>query len=127
MRAGWGRDGVAVLVGLAASLLAVPAFAGKGDADLQRKVEARLAKAGFDQKADIQVEVESGVVRLSGITLRYVDLREADRLARKEANRVVNLLRVVPEQPRPDKDIRADAEKTVLRWERYGPFDAVAV
>ena len=127
MRAGWGRGGVAVLVGLAASLLGAPAFAGKGDADLQRKVEARLAKAGFDQKADIQVEVESGVVRLSGITLRYVDLREADRLARKEAKRVVNLLRVVPEQPRPDQDIRADAEKAVLRWERYGPFDAVAV
>jgi osmotically-inducible protein OsmY len=127
MQAGSGRGKEAVFVGMVALLLTAPAFAGKGDADLQRKVEARLAKAGFDQKADIQVEVESGVVRLSGITLRYVDLREADRLARKEAKRVVNLLRVVPEQPRPDKDIRADAEEAVLRWERYGPFDAVAV
>ena len=93
------RGRMAVLVAVVALLLAAPASADKGDAELQRKVEARLAKEGFDQKADIQVEVESGVVRLSGITLRYVDLREADRLARKDAKRVVNLLRVVPEQP----------------------------
>jgi osmotically-inducible protein OsmY len=127
MQAGSVRGRLAVLVAVVAQLLAGPASADRGDAELQRKVEARLAKEGFDQKADIQVEVESGVVRLSGITLRYVDLREADRLARKEAKRVVNLLRVVPEQPRTDKDIRTDAERAVLRWERYGPFDAVAI
>jgi osmotically-inducible protein OsmY len=114
-------------VGLLACLAAAPAFAGPGDAELQRKIEKRLAKAGFEQKADMKVEVESGVARLSGITLRYLDLREAERLARKDAKRVVNLLRVVPEQPRPDKEIRADAERAVLRWERYGPFDAVAI
>jgi len=65
-------------------------------------------------------------VRLTGVTVRYLDLREADRLARQEAKSVVNLLRVVPEAPRSDKEIRADAERAVLRWERYGPFDAVA-
>jgi osmotically-inducible protein OsmY len=73
------------------------------------------------------VEVESGVARLSGITLRYADLREAERLARKEVKSVVNLLRVVPEEPRSDKAIRTDAERAVLRWERYGPFDAVGI
>jgi osmotically-inducible protein OsmY len=117
---------VAALVGLAALSLAVPAFAAS-DAEVQRRVEKRLAKAGFDQRADIQVEVETGVVRLSGITVRYLDLREAERLARKEAKSVVNLLRVVPEAPRSDKEIRADAERAVLRWERYGPFDAVGI
>ena len=66
-------------------------------------------------------------MRLTGITVRYLDLREAERLARKEAKSVVNILRVVPEVPRSDKEIRADAEKAVLRWERYGPFDAVAI
>lgn len=125
MQAGIGRGTGAVLVGLAA-LFSAPAFAAS-DADIQRRIEARLAKAGFDQKADIRVEVESGVARLSGITLRYLDLREADRLARKDTERVVNLLRVVPEQPRSDKEIRADAERAVLRWERYGPFDAVSI
>ena len=124
MQAGRGR--MVVLAGLAASLLAAPAFASR-DSELQARIEKRLAKAGFAQRADVKVEVESGVARLSGITLRYLDLREAERIARKEAKSVVNLLRVVPETPRSDKEIRADAEKAVLRWERYGPFDAVAI
>ena len=126
MRARALRGVSAVLVGLAASLLAGSAVAGS-DADLQRKIEKRLARAGFAQRADIQVSVESGVARLSGIALRYLDLREAERLARKDAKSVVNLLRVVPEVPRSDKAIRTDAENAVLRWERYGPFDAVGI
>ncbi len=97
------------------------------DADLQRRIEARLAKAGLAQRTDIQVGVESGVARLSGITLSWADLREAERLARKDVKSVVNLLRVFPEEPRSDKEIRADAERAVLRWERYGPFDAVGI
>jgi osmotically-inducible protein OsmY len=127
MQAGRGRGRKAVLAGLFLSLLAAPALAGKSDGELQRKVQARLTKAGFDQKADIRVEVESGVARLSGITLRYLDLREAERLARKDSERVVNLLRVVPEEPRSDKAIRTDVESAVLRWERYGPLDAVSI
>jgi osmotically-inducible protein OsmY len=67
------------------------------------------------------------VARLTGITLTYPDLREADRLARRETKGVVNLLRVVPEDPRPDPAIRTDVETRVIRWERYGPFDAVGV
>jgi osmotically-inducible protein OsmY len=126
MHAGRARSRVAPLAGAIALLLAAPAFAAS-DADLQRKIERRLAKAGFEQRADIQVEVESGVARLSGITLRYLDLREAERLARKDVESVVNLLRVVPEEPRSDKAIRTDAQSAVLRWERYGPFDAVAI
>jgi len=126
MQAGRARGRVAPLAGVIALLCAAPAFAAS-DADLQRKIERRLAKAGFEQRADIQVEVESGVARLSGITLRYLDLREAERLARKDVESVVNLLRVVPEEPRSDKAIRTDAQSAVLRWERYGPFDAVAI
>jgi len=126
MQARNGRVRTAMLVGLAGSLLVGPAFAAS-DADLQRRIEKRLAKAGFDQRADIRVGVESGVARLSGITLRYLDLREAERLARKDTKRVVNLLSVVPEEPRTDKAIRTDAERAVLRWERYGPFDAVGI
>jgi osmotically-inducible protein OsmY len=123
------RDGrvlVTGLLGLAAALIAGPAFAAS-DADLQKRIEKRLAKAGFEQKADVAVDVESGVARLTGITLRWKDLREAERLARKEVKSVVNLLRVVPENPRTDKEIHADVERAVLRWERYGPFDAVGI
>jgi len=106
--------------------LAVEALAAS-DVQLARKIEGRLVKAGFDQRGDIKVDVESGVGRLTGIVLRWADVRDADRLARKEVKSVVNLLRVVPEHPRSDKDVRADVEKAVLRWERYGPFDAVGI
>jgi osmotically-inducible protein OsmY len=126
MQAGRGGSRGAVLVGLLGSVLAAPVFAGS-DADLQRRIERRLTKAGFDQKADVRVDVEDGVARLSGIALRYRDMLEAERLARKDAKSVVNLLRVVPEEPRSDKAIKTDAESAVLRWERYGPFDAVAI
>jgi osmotically-inducible protein OsmY len=114
-----------VLLGLVAAL-AAPAF-GASDAQLARRIEARLVKAGFDQRGDIKVDVESGVARLNGFVLRWVDVRDADKLARREVRSVVNLLRVVPENPRSDKDLRADVEKAVLRWDRYGPFDAVGI
>lgn len=114
-----------VLAGLVA-LLAAEAFAAT-DAQLARRIEERLAKAGFEQRADIKVDVESGIARLSGIVLRWVDVREADKLARKEVKSVVNLLRVVPEHPRGDSEVKGDVEKAVLRWERYGPFDAVGI
>lgn len=126
MQAGLGRAREVALVALAAALAAVPVL-GASDADVKSRIEARLAKAGLDRDADIQVSVESGVVRLKGIAVRYLDSRDAERLARKEASRVVNMVRVVLEQPRSDKQIRADVEKTILRWERYGPFDAVGV
>lgn len=119
------RAARAVLVCLLVSP-APPAFAAS-DAQLARRIEERLAEAGFQQRADIKVDVESGVARLTGIVLRWADLREADRLARKDVKSVVNLLRVVPETPRTDKEIKTDVENAVLRWERYGPFDAVGV
>jgi len=106
--------------------LAASAFAGS-DAQLARRIDERLHKAGFDLKGDVKVEVEDGIARLTGFTLRWADVREAERLARKDTKSVVNLLRVVPETPRSDKDVRADVERAVLRWERYGPFDAVGV
>ncbi len=116
----------AALATVGVVLLAVgAAFA--GDAEIKQRIEARLAKAGLDKRTDIAVSVESGVARLDGIALRYADLREADRAARKEARSVVNELRVVPESPRSDKAILTDAQDEVLGWVRYGAFDAVAV
>ncbi len=117
----------AALAAVAALALAAgPAFAGS-DSALRQKIEARLARAGLDRRADVTVTVEDGVARLTGIVLLYSDLRAADRAARKEARSVVNELRVVPESPRSDSAIRKDAQTVVLRWVRYGAFDAVAV
>jgi osmotically-inducible protein OsmY len=124
MRA-WRRVQTALAAAVLAALV-TPAAAAT-DAQLARRIEERLMKAGFDKRADIKVDVESGVARLNGFVLRWADVREADRLARKDVKSVVNLLRVVPETPRADRDIRVDVEKSVLRWERYGPFDAVGV
>jgi osmotically-inducible protein OsmY len=116
----------AALATVASLALAASAFA-QSDAALRQKIESRLAKAGLDKRADLTVTVEDGVARLTGIVLLYSDLREADRAARKEARSVVNELRVVPETPRSDSAIRKDAQAVVLRWARYGAFDAVSV
>jgi hyperosmotically inducible periplasmic protein len=116
----------AALATVGAVLLAAgAAFA--GDAEIKQRIEERLAKAGLDKRTEISVSVEGGVARLGGIALRYADLREADRAARKEARSVVNELRVVPESPRSDKAILTDAQGEILGWARYGVFDAVAV
>jgi osmotically-inducible protein OsmY len=120
------RAAVAALA-LVASVAAAAAAADATDAEIKGKIEQRLSKEGLDERSEIAVEVEQGVARLSGFTLRYVDAREAERLARKEARAVVNLLRVVPESPRSDRAIQGDAQTRVRHWERYGAFDAVAV
>jgi osmotically-inducible protein OsmY len=117
----------AALATVAALALAASTAFAASDAALRQKIEARFARAGLDKRADITVRVEDGVVHLGGIVLLYSDLREADRVARKEARSVVNELRVVPETPRSDSAIRKDAQEVVLRWARYGAFDAVAV
>lgn len=126
MRARW--RGIASLLGLALLLVHPSAAGADADADLalQKRIEARLAQAGLDARTDIRVEVRDGVARLSGLALRYADAREARRLARRETRAVENLVRVVPETPRSDRDVRQDVEKQVLRWNRYGPFDAVS-
>lgn len=126
MRVAGGRVVRVSALWLAAAFAGSPALAAS-DAEVKGRIEARLAKAGLEKDADIQVSVEGGVARLTGITVRYADFREAERLARKETRRVVNLLRVVIEEPRPDQAIRKDVEAAVLRWERYGPNDAVGV
>ncbi len=110
-----------------ALFLAAPALAAN-EGGLQQRIESRLARAGLVQRADIRVSVTSGVPRLTGFATSLSDLREAERLARREAPKaVVNLLRVVLEQPRSDRSILEDAESRVLRWPSYGVFDAVGL
>jgi osmotically-inducible protein OsmY len=125
MTEGNGRMGRAGILAVAAALLAVPGLAGS-DADVQKKIEARLAKAGLDQCAEIRVEVENGIVRLSGVALSVTDARAIEEAARKEAKDVVSQVRVFPEG-RSDVEVRKDAEKAVLGYARYGVFDAVGV
>jgi osmotically-inducible protein OsmY len=119
------RIGSATFVLALAALLAVPAVA--NDADIQRRIEERFEKAGLDHETDIAIEVEGGVVRLTGIALTLQDAREAERSARKVAKTVINEIRVFPEKTRSDRAIRKDAEKAVYTYSRYGAFDAVGL
>ena len=111
--------------------LAAPGRAGdtavRPDAEVKARVEQRLVKAGLDRTADIRVSVANGAIRLTGVAVSYADYRAAERAARKESRSVDNQVHVVPEEPRADKAIREDATREILRWERYGPFDAVSV
>jgi len=125
MRAGMSRITRAGLVGMALALLAAPALAAT-DAEIKQKVEARLAKAGLNQTADVRLEVADGVVTLSGIALSVGDARAIEEAARKESKDVVNQIQVFAER-RTDAAIRKDAEKAVLGDPRYGVFDAVGV
>jgi osmotically-inducible protein OsmY len=120
-----GHIGSATFVLALAALLAVPAVA--DDADIQRRIEERFAKAGLDQETDITIEVQNEVVRLTGIALTLRDAREAERSARKVAKIVINEIRVFPEKTRSDRAIQKDAEKAVYTYSRYGTFDAVGV
>ena len=109
----------------AGALVAFPAFA-KEDADVQKRIEARLAEAKLDQGADIQVEVKDGVATLRGITLSLPDRLRAEQAARKEAKTVEDLVRVFPEK-RKDADIEKDVGTAVLGSVYYGVFDSVGV
>ncbi len=125
-RRGQGRTrGMAGLLGLLGGLLvAAPALA--GDADLQKRVQDRLARAGLERRGDVQVSVRDGVVTLEGFTLTVDARRDAERAAGKETKRVESRLAVRPE-PVPDAKVQKAAIDAILREPRYGVFDSVGV
>jgi len=120
-QAGRARVFALVLVATGA-LAAAPLLA--GDAEIHQRIETRLAKAGLHENADIRVEVEGGVARLTGVALSLPDAREAEKAARKEAKAVINLVRVFTEE-RTDPSIRSGVERAIVGYSRYGVFDAV--
>jgi osmotically-inducible protein OsmY len=118
---GW--TGVAGLLG--ALLFAAPALA--SDSDLQRRVEERLAKAGLEQRGNVQVSVSEGVVTLDGFTLTVDARRDAERAASKVSKRVESRLVVRPDGPRPDDRVRRAVADAILDEPRYGVFDSVGI
>jgi len=114
------------VAGLAAvALLGATAWA--QDADVQKRIEGRLAKEGLDRATSIVVRVDDGVVHLTGLAVNLGDAREAEAAARHEAKVVINEIRVVPERQRSDKSILNDARGAILGYSRYGVFDAVGI
>jgi hyperosmotically inducible protein len=106
-------------------LLAAPAWA--SDADLQRRVEDRLAKAGLAQLGDVQVSVKDGVVALDGFALTVDARRDAEKAAGKESKRVESRLVVRPEEAISDAEVQERVADAILREPRYGVFDSVGV
>jgi osmotically-inducible protein OsmY len=125
-RSGVGAKGWTGVAGLLGALLfAAPALA--SDADLQRRVEERLAKAGLEQRGNVQVSVREGVVTLDGFTLTVDARRDAERAASKVSKRVESRLVVRPEGPRPDDRVRRAVADAILDEPRYGVFDSVGI
>jgi osmotically-inducible protein OsmY len=96
------------------------------DADIQREVEERLARAKVYQAADVRVTVKDGAVTLDGLASRMDASLRAERAARRESKAVVNRIRVVPDVARKDSEIRRDVESQVLRYAWYTVFDSIA-
>ncbi len=119
-----GRAGLAGFLGAGALLIAVPAMA--SDADLQKRVENRLARAGLEERGNVQASVKDGVVTLEGFTLTVDARRDAERAAGKESKQVVSRLTVRPEHL-PDAKVQKAAIDAILREPRYGVFDSVGV
>jgi hyperosmotically inducible protein len=106
-------------------LIAAPALA--SDADLQKRVEDRLAKAGLEQRGSVQVSVKDGAVTLDGFTLTVDARRDAERAAGKVSKKVESRLVVRPDSPRPDDRVGRAVADAILSEPRYGVFDSVGV
>jgi hyperosmotically inducible protein len=114
------------LLGLLGGLLiAAPAFA--SDADVQKRVEDRLAKARMAQRGDVHVSVKDGLVTLDGFTVTVDARRDAEKAAGKESKRVDSRLVVRPEEAVPDAQVQERVASAILREPRYGVFDSVGV
>jgi osmotically-inducible protein OsmY len=105
-------------------MIAAPALA--SDADLQKRVEDRLAKAGIEQRGSIQVSVKDGAVTLDGFSLTVDARRDAERAAGKVSKKVESRLVVRPE-PVSDAKVQKAAAEAILREPRYDVFDSVGV
>ncbi len=122
---GRSASGRALAMLAAFGLVLGAAAAGADDAETQRKVEKRLARAKVYAAADVRVSVEQGVVTLDGLASRMDAALDAERAARKESKTVVNRIRVAPDVERKDSEIRGEVVDQILRYPWYGVFDSV--
>jgi hyperosmotically inducible protein len=117
------RGSLAALV--VASLVFGAGIARANDAEIQRKVEERLARAKVYEAADVRVSVERGAVTLDGVASRLDVALTAERVARKESKSVVNQLRVAPDAERKDSELRKDVADRVLGYAWYTVYDSI--
>lgn len=112
----------------AAGVLAAPlAGAAESDADarIRERIQDRIERSDLARDTRVQVEVEDGQVRLTGIATTLHASRDVERRALKEADAVANEIRVMPEEERTAREIREDVADAVLGYVYYGIFDSV--
>jgi osmotically-inducible protein OsmY len=113
----------AALLAALSQLGAIAAFA--EDEAVRQRVEARLARAGLDRGAQIQVEVKNDAVILNGAALTVDAQRAAERAARQESKVVENQLKVVPAEPRSDAEVRKAVGEAIVSYPNLTAFDSV--
>ena len=118
----WQRAGLAgfLLTGLAS--LASPAFA--DDTAMRQKVEECLRKAKLETRGEVDVDVTSGLVTLTGAVATVDAQRDAEKAALEVSKMVDNRIKVVPEK-RSDAEIGKAVRDAVLRYAYYSVFDDV--
>lgn len=113
------------LLGLASGLLATASPTWAAGADLKRRIELRLENKKLDERASIEVAVESGRALLTGMTTTVYDRNRAEQAARKEAEEVVNQIQVHPDGEYSDAEVVEAIRKAILRYPYYSIFDSV--
>jgi len=117
----------ALALGLGLLVGPMPATAADGDAQIRDEIQAKIRGAKLDRDAQVEVSVQDGQVRLSGVATTLYASREIERRALKVTDAVANEIRVMPDEPRTASEISADVRKTILRYVYYGVFDCVGV
>jgi hyperosmotically inducible protein len=117
--------GAALVLGTGLLAAPHPALAGDTDALIQERIQEKIQGAKLDRDAQVEVVVEEGQVRLSGVATTLHASREVERRARQVADGVANEIQVMPVEPRSAAEVREDVRKTILRSVYYGVFDSV--
>lgn len=112
--------------GMAIAILLLGAFAAAADdVAISTAIEKRLQRAKLDRMSAAQVAVRNGEVTLTGTAATLHVKRAIGKAARKEAKVVRDELRVVPEAPVSDAELRGAVRSAILRYPRDTVFDYV--
>jgi hyperosmotically inducible protein len=117
--------GAALALGMGLLVAPPQAAAADLDGDIRERIQEKIKDAKLDRQAQVDVAVEDGRVRLSGVATTLHASREIERRALQVTDGVANEIRVMPEEPRTAYEIREDVRKTILRYVYYGIFDSV--
>lgn len=118
----WQRAGLALV--LLAGLVSLASPARADDVAMKQKVEEHLRKAKLETQGEVDVDVNNGLVTLTGAVATVDAQRDAEKAALEVSRMVDNRIKVLPEK-RSDVEIRKAVREAVLRYVYYSVFDDV--